>query len=281
MSIKWTVETIAEIERSLHVREPAHMREAGLADVLAAIAANAELREAVVQSYGPNRRISDATRRAEIAEQSLVRLTALNDELRAALEERTRERDEAKDWARQLRDRVQRGNGMLGKAESQIDAMRPVVEAAERYRREFFAALNAFRATLREPSLDAAFDRIEATSDEELLADAKAHGVDVEAEAKRVREMLLATAKRAREAKARLLADPTRYGQVIVDAMAAHQRERVGEVLADARTYATRDFDPPGREHTVGVAPVDSVDRDPESCILNESSGPERRHEET
>lgn len=59
--------------------------------------------------------------------------------------------------------------------------------------------------------VDAEFDRIEKMTDEEILADAKARGVDIEAEAERVRKLLLDACRKAREARDRIMADPMPY----------------------------------------------------------------------
>lgn len=66
-----------------------------------------------------------------------------------------------------------------------------------------------FRVT--EQNLDAILDRIERMTDEEILADAKARGVDLDAQAERVRKLLLNACRRAREAKDRIMADPMPY----------------------------------------------------------------------
>lgn len=65
--------------------------------------------------------------------------------------------------------------------------------------------------TLTAADLDAEFARIEAMTDEEILADAKARGVDIVAEHARVKELLLEAYRKARAAKDRLLADPEKY----------------------------------------------------------------------
>lgn len=67
--------------------------------------------------------------------------------------------------------------------------------------------------------IEAELDRIEAMSDEELLAEAHANGVDPIAEAERVKALLLDACKRTREAKARLMADPEPYFAVVFAAL--------------------------------------------------------------
>jgi len=52
---------------------------------------------------------------------------------------------------------------------------------------------------------------IESLSDEAILAEAVARGVDPVEQAERVKKMLLETVKRCREAKDRLMADPMPY----------------------------------------------------------------------
>lgn len=60
-------------------------------------------------------------------------------------------------------------------------------------------------------AIEAELARIDALTDEEILQEARDRGVNVEAEAKRVRDMLLETCRKTRESIDRLVGDPKRY----------------------------------------------------------------------
>lgn len=61
------------------------------------------------------------------------------------------------------------------------------------------------------PDIQAELARLEGLTDEQILEEAKARGVDVHEQAARVKAMLLETARKTIDAKARLMADPRPY----------------------------------------------------------------------